>query len=143
MKLIPIKTFILLIMGSVLLSFTMNPFEKEADFVGEYDIQMYPIEDGIKREVVLSSNSEGYQKTYLDGCPQSEIKFKWLLSANKLTFYEATTRARTSCDGEFPEWNKDNFDALDPFNFKIMGEDILLLTSEYDTEYSETWRKIK
>lgn len=143
MKLIPIKKLILLVVGCSLISFIFNPFDKEADFVGQYTIQTYPIEDGIKREVVLSSNSEGYQQTFFDGCSQSDMKFSWRFEAGKLTFYGAETRLRSSCDEKWPVWDNENIGLSDPFEYKIIDNKTLLLVSEHDTEYKELWIKTK
>lgn len=144
MKLIPIKKIALLLVGFSLLSLTTtNSFEKESDFFGEYNVLTYPIEDGIKREVKLSNTFEGYQKTFYDGCSQSEMKFKWKLSDGKLTFYETVVRDRASCDAAWPEWNTDGFNISDPFTFKILNDNTFIMVSDKDSEYKEKWEKGK
>lgn len=143
MKLILFKKTALLLVGFSLLSLTTinYSFEKEADFVGNYNVQTYPKEDGIKRELTLSANLDGSQKTFYDGCPQSEIKFKWKLSEGKLTFYETVMRDRTSCDMAWPEWDTESFNLTDPFTFKILDDKTLILESDKDSEYKEIWKK--
>ncbi len=117
-----------------------NPILKKVN--GVYRVEAYPKPDGLNWEVKLKKNGKGYQKSFFEGCSQSELKFKWKLSHNEIVFCQHLTREKDACPEKWSEWNDECFNDTDPFTIEVLNENEFILTSKIEG-FQELWIKTK
>ena len=114
----------------------------ENNIIGTYRVEAYPKSDGLAWEVKLRKNGKGHQKSYFDGCTQTELKFIWHIKDDTMTFTQTLTRERFSCEEKWSDWNNEFFNDEDPFKIKMLSSHEFILSSQLE-EYQEKWTKIE
>ncbi|MEQ9378066.1 MAG: hypothetical protein RIG68_22950 [Imperialibacter sp.] len=121
--------------------FAITPIDSDK-ISGIYSVEAYPESDGLSWQVELKRNGKGYQKSFHDGCSQSELRFIWAIENDQLTFSQTLIRERFSCEEKWSKWDDEFVDDEDPFEVEMLSSSEFILKSQLE-EYQEKWVKIK
>ena len=111
------------------------------DMVGKYKVESYPSPDDLDWRVELNKDLTGYQKSFKQGCSQTELKFNWLAEKKRIVFHNSYERHRNSCTDKWGEWESLG-DYEDTYKKEQLDNSSFVISSEYE-DYEEKWIKIK